>query len=213
MCARSFNYLLSLALGLHIVSEDWLIQSNRIGKWQNTNDFEVFMDDETYQSLIENSNADRTAEKHGIGTCRKSRILYKSTITHAPLFGYTFFIPPQDVDSRLVGDVAVFQNDQIEMLVRIWGGKCVSKAKKFFHSGRRKRFMLIPPCRPKASWNECESDGKMSKFKLEELSVTSEGADTGVKVIDYYWIVDSIATCALLPLDRYHIGQVNFFDE
>lgn len=195
ICRRSHVYVQSLALGLSIVSEDWLIQSAKTDCWAKIDEYEIYADERTY-----NSRQILAAT----GICRRSRLLYRSETV--PFFGYTFYIP---------------QNNQKEIniarhitanLVEIWGGEILWTKEEVGTAIRteKKCVCLVASSAPCVSslYDTCMPFG----YRIVE-HLKSVGGSEKADVIDYSWIEDSVASCRLQPMVDYIRGEIVKVDQ
>ena len=202
---RSFNYLLALVLGLHIVSPQWIKQSVKDNEWAETEPFEIFSDEYTYRRSIDSKEV-----SNNLGVCRRSRILYKSNVVLLPLFGLNFYIPLVH-DFRSKSKLELTKN-QLGLLIRVWGGEVFSRFGPFlrFSSTRKDKCVIIVPSSAKKLENILQKNDFMfsDHIFIKNDSIVNGDIEDGIKVTDYSWVVDSIASCSLLPIDDYSHGQV-----
>ena len=205
VCMRSYNYLLALVLGLHIVSPDWVKQSISDNEWAETEPFEVYSDEYAYHKMISLRQSSSS-----LGICRRSRILYKSNIVLLPLFGFNFYIPR--AHSFHASKKLQLSYSEIQVLINIWGGEILSRFDTFmrYSSSHREKCVIIVSS--SAIWIEMllreSHDGKQNHVFVQYKSRTSEQQGFGIDVADFSWIADSIASCSLLPIDNYCHGRV-----
>ena len=203
ICKRSFNYLLSLVLGLHIVSNDWLEQSIREGEWLETETYEIFSDDQVY---LQWCSAEE--EAHRLGICRRSRIFYRSNVLLSPLFGYSFhlLLSENNDDDHFFGHLT---SDQMKTLINVWGGEIIHKLDVFFKycsTRQDKCVILVQSHGPYTmSCNPFTFVAKESRFSRENGLHLEERSNA--QVVDFTWISDSVASCKLLPIDQYLYGH------
>lgn len=215
-CTRTFEYLKAMALGLHIVALDWVVEREaersevRHQVWGDSLLFdrvhEINDDEKSPYAWLKTS--DWWSKNRGPCWSSSTR---RSRKTRPLLDGIHIHVLSNSSISSATRSV---QADQAELLCLLAGAHSImslDEDRSFFESSDQRTLLLVPDC--------TTAESLMEDLRLAEFTIPSGAklnnygcarkANEAV-IVNESWLIDTISADAVAPLLHYNIGVLQW---